>query len=261
MSHPYEIEETTGADEVQSVKTLFAILESIRENGPIGVTELSRDLGMSKGGVHRYLKTLVNEGYAVNNDGKYDMGLRFLMLAGHVRQNFPHSDLIEEKVTQLANETGQRAQFLAEQYGFGIYLYRERASTAAKFEAAIGKTVYLHTTAAGKAILANVPRSRVEEIIETHGLVAKTENSITDPDELFDVLAEVREKGYALNEAEHLTGLHAVGVPVFDSDGNILGGMSVSGPSHRIEELSQDGSIQQTILSIAEEVELGIKYS
>jgi DNA-binding IclR family transcriptional regulator len=261
MSKPGHVRDEGGADEVQSVKTMFDVLEAIQENGPMGVTELSRELDMSKGGVHRYLKTLVNEGYAVNDDGRYDLGLRFLMLAGHVRQNFPHNDLIEEKVTELANETGQRAQFLAEQHGYGIYLYRERATRAAKFEAAIGKTVHLHTTAAGKAILAHMPRDEVEGIIDRHGLVAKTDNSITDPAALFDTLAEVREQGYALNEAEHLTGLHAVGVPVFDSDDTILGGMSVSGPSHRIKEMMTDRSIQQTILSVAEEVELGIKYS
>jgi DNA-binding IclR family transcriptional regulator len=261
MSQPGHVRDGGGTDQVQSVKTMFRILEAIRENGPIGVTELSRELDMSKGGVHRYLKTLVSEGYAVNDDGRYDLGLRFLMLAGHVRQNFPHNDLIEEKVTELANETGQRAQFLAEQHGYGIYLYRERASRAAKFEAAIGKTVYLHTTAAGKAILAHMPREKVEEVVERHGLVAKTDNSITDKAELFDTLAEIKEQGYALNEAEHLTGLHAVGVPVFDSEDKILGGMSVSGPSHRIKDLMENQAIQQTILSVAEEVELGIKYS
>lgn len=248
------------ADGVQSVSTMFAVLEVIRNNGPMGVTDLSRELDMSKGGVHRYLKTLVNEGYAVNEEGTYDLGLRFLMLAGHVRQSFPHNDLIEEKVTELVDETGQRAQFLAEQHGQGIYLYRERASHAAKFEAAIGKTVALHTTAAGKAILAHMSRERVDEIIDTHGLVAKTENSITDPDVLFETLETIREKGYAVNEAEHLTGVHAIGVPVFDAEDEILGGMSVSGPSHRIEELSTDGEIRQTILSVAEETELGIKY-
>lgn len=261
MSQPGHVRSEGGSDEVKSVKTMFDILEAIQENGPMGVTELSRELEMSKGGVHRYLKTLVNEGYAVNDDGRYDIGLRFLMLAGHVRQNFPHNDLIEEKVTELANETGQRAQFLAEQHGYGIYLYRERASRAAKFEAAIGKTVHLHTTAAGKAILAHMPREAVEEIIETQGLTAKTEHSITDETVLSETLADIRDKGYALNEAEHLTGLHAVGVPVFDSEDNILGGLSVSGPSHRIKDMMNDKDIQQTILSVAEEVELGIKYS
>lgn len=261
MSQPGHVRSEVGSDEVQSVKTMFDVLEAIQENGPMGVTELSCELDMSKGGIHRYLKTLVNEGYAVNDDGRYDLGLRFLMLAGHVRQNFPHNDLIEEKVTELANETGQRAQFLAEQHGYGIYLYRERASRAAKFEAAIGKTVHLHTTAAGKAILAHMPREQVEEIIETHGLVAKTESSITDPEVLFEELVDVRNRGYALNEAEHLTGLHAIGVPVFDSEDDILGGMSISGPSHRIKELTDDQAVQQTILSVAEEIELGIKYS
>lgn len=260
MIEPGTGESEAGGDRVKSVGTMFAILEYIQNNGPTGVTELGRELRMSKGGVHRYLRTLVDEGYAVNDDGTYDLGLRFLTLGEHVRQSFPHSDLIREKVTELADDTGQRTQFLAEEHGYGVYLYRERGTRAANFEAVAGKVVHLHTTAAGKAILAHLPEEAVEEIIGTHGLATETENSITEPAELFAALDAVRGAGYAVNRQEHLVGLHAVGVPVFDADDEILGGLSVSGPSHRMEELVAEGAIQGAVLSVAEEFELEIKY-
>lgn len=260
MIEPEAGESEAGGDRVKSVGTLFEILEHIHNNGPTGVTELSRELGLSKGGIHRYLRTLVEQGYALNDGGTYDLGLRFLTLGGHVRQSFPHSELIGEKVAELAAETGQRGQFLAEEHGYGVYLYRERGTQAANFEAVTGKIVHLHTTAAGKAILAHLPEDDVQEIIETHGLPAETENSITEPAELFAALKTVREAGYAVNREEHLVGLHAVGVPVFDADEEILGGLSVSGPSHRIEELLTEEAVQGAVLSVAEETELEIKY-
>jgi DNA-binding IclR family transcriptional regulator len=252
---------SADGSEVQAGRTMFAIIEHLEVNGPSGVTEISDALGMSKGGVHRYLKTLVNEGYAVNDEGTYRLGLRFLTLGGVVRQNFTYTEIIEQKTTDLSEETGQRVQFLAEEHGYGIYLYRERDPKAAQFEAAIGRRVALHTTAAGKAILAHLSRPYVEEIIEWRGLQAETENSITDRETLFETLEDVREKGYAVNEGEHLTGVNAIGVPIFDPKGDVLGGMSVSGPSQQMDVLSEENVVKQALLSTAEEIELELKYS
>lgn len=260
MIEPNTAESEAAGDRVKSVGRMFEILEYIRDSGPTGVTELSNELGLSKGGIHRYLRTLVDEGYVVNDGGTYDLGLRFLTLGGHVRRSFPHSDLIGEKVTELADETEQRTQFLAEENGYGVYLYRERGPRAADFEAVTGKVVHLHTTAAGKALLAHLPEERVEAVIETHGLPAETEKSMTEPAELFSALETIRDAGYAVNREEHLLGLHAVGVPVLNADDNILGALSVSGTSHRMRELIAEESIQEAVLSVAEEIELEIKY-
>lgn len=261
MTNQGRNDSSAGPGEVKSVKTLFSILEQLSSNGPMGVTELSKALGMSKGGVHRYLQTLVNEGYAVKEEGTYNLGLRFLTLGGTVRQHFPYNAVIEQSVRKIARETGQRAQFLSEEHGYGIYLYRERDPQTAPLAAAIGRLVHLHTTAAGKAILANLSEDHIEEIIQKRGLRANTEKTITDRDTLLNALGEVREQGFAVNEGEHLEGVYAIGVPIRDPSGEILGGLSISGPSQKIQRLSKDGELPRELISFAEEIELEIKYS
>jgi DNA-binding IclR family transcriptional regulator len=246
---------------VKSVDTLFSILEYLKENDGAGVTELSQELGLSKGAVHRYLRTLVENGYAVTEDGTYRLGLRFLDFGAHVRQRNRFNEYIEPKVEQLADQTGERAQYLVEEHGVGIYLFRESGENAVKTDARVGKVVNLHTTAAGKAILAHLPEEKVEEILDRHGLIERTERTISDPDDLRASLADIRERGYALNRDEHVMGLWAAGVAIRDKDNRVLGGLSVSGPTTRMRERIENEEIQQQLLGVANEIELNIRYS
>lgn len=257
-------ETQSGAGErerVKSVGTLFSILEHIKAGETVGVSQLARDMDMSKGAIHRYLRTLVDEGYAVSEDGEYRLALRFLDFGAHVRQQYPYNEFVEPKVERLASETGERAQYIVEEHGRGIYLHRKQGENAVETDARVGKVVHLHTTAAGKAILSQLPNERVEAIIEEHGLPERTAQTITEREDLFEELAEIRERGYALNEEEHVRGLIAVGVPITDADGRVLGGLSVSGPANRIRNRIQNEAIQRTLLGIEDEIELNLSYS
>ncbi|WP_458210419.1 IclR family transcriptional regulator [Haladaptatus sp. NG-SE-30] len=261
MTNSPEEGSSTKEDQVKSVSTLFSILERLKDNNGMGVTELAREMNMSKGAIHRYLRTLVNEGYAVNRDSTYVLGKRFLDFGAHVRNGYPYNEYIEPKVIQLAEQTGERAQYIVEEHGLGIYLHRERGQNAVQTDARIGKVVHLHTTAAGKAILSLQPRDHVDKIVNTHGLPERTDRTITDPNPLHEELAEIRERGYALNQEEHANGLYAVGVPITYSEGEVLGGLSVSGPAHRIKDRVEDETIPRTLLGIANEIELNLNYS
>lgn len=246
---------------VKSVQTLFSILEHLKENKGMGVTELSEEVDLSKGSVHRYLKTLVDEGYAVNEEGTYDLGLRFLDFGSYVHNRYPYSEHIQPKIRQLAEKTGERAQYLVKEHGQGIYIYRERGENAVHTDARLGKVVNLHTTSAGKAMLSQLSCEQVESIIEEHGLNEQTSQTITDRGQLKEALEEARERGYALNEGEHIQGLYAVGSPVTDPDGNVLGAISVSGPENRINDRIEDGTIQRMLLGTVNEIELNLNYS
>ncbi len=253
--------DTESEGGVKSVRTLFSILERMKTNNGIGVSDLAREMDMSKGAVHRYLKTLVDEGYAVNQNGTYTLSMRFLDYGAYVRTEYPFNEYIQPKVRRLAEQTGERAQYIVEEHGRGIYLHRERGANAVETDARVGKVVYLHTTAAGKAMLSQLPRERVEEIIDEHGLVTQTDRSVTDREELFSELTEIRDRGYALNEEEHVRGLFAVGVPITNKDDEILGGLSVSGPANRLKDRSEDQTIQRKLLGIKDEIELNLSYS
>jgi DNA-binding IclR family transcriptional regulator len=261
MANNRETASTQDTGHVKSVRTLFSILELLKENEGTGVTDLSKELDMSKGAVHRYLRTLIDEGYAVTQDDEYHLSLRFLDYGSFVRHRYRYNDFVRPKVQQLAAETGERSQYLVEEHGRGVYLHRERGQNAVQTDARVGKIVYLHTTAAGKAILSQLPTDTVDEIVDEHGLHSLTDQTITSRDRLAEELETIREQGYAINQEEHVSSLYAVGVPVIDANGNVLGGLSVSGPANRFKDRIKNKTIQQLLLGTVEEIELNLNYS
>lgn len=107
--------------------------------------------------------------------------------------------MAEEKVQKLAAETNERAQFIVEENSRRYYTHTENGEDAVLADARTGKRIYLHDSTAGKSILAQLPESRVRKIINSWGLPAYTEYTITDESELFEELEQIREQGYALN--------------------------------------------------------------
>jgi DNA-binding IclR family transcriptional regulator len=116
----------------------------------------------------------------------------------------------------------------------------------------VGEYYYMHSSATGKAILATYSEEKVNEVIDEWGLPAQTKNTITDRDELFTELEEIRSRGYAINDQEITEGLYSVGAVVREPDGSILGGISVGGPAYR---LSQD-TIEKAARPLLDAVEL-----
>lgn len=128
------------------------------------------------------------------------------------------------------------ALFTVEEHGIGVCLHVAYGDNAVQTPLHVGHRNMLHHTAVGKAIMANLPRERVEEIIERHGLPEITEYTITDREELFEELDEIERRGIAFNEQETIHGLVGVGAPVKNQDGTVLGALSVIGPRSRMDE-------------------------
>jgi len=248
-------------DNIRSVELSFGIIERIREGRTASLAELTAQTGLAKSTVHAHLTTLTNLGFIVREGDEYRLGLRFLELGEEVRNHRSEFRLIQEHVKTLAERFDERAQFIVEENGLGVYLCTDaECPNAVRTDVRIGKQVPLHTTAAGKAILANLPRDRVEEIINRHGLTAATDHSITDPEELFEALDTVRRRGYAFNRGERLEKQWAVGVPVLGEGTTVIGGISVSGPEHRLKGEYFDTELPRLLMGVADEIELNLEF-
>ena len=189
------------------------------------------------------------------------IGLKCLYYGGSLLHDNDIYSLVEPKVEVLARETGERAQFMVEQDGQVVYLFTEAIDDAAvQTDVRPGEFVDLHSTAAGKAILAHYSEERVDEIIDNHGLESYTPHTITDRDALHRELATVREQGYAINDEERIMKQRAIGVSILDTLGQPIGGLSVSGPAHRISNDEHHEMILDLLLGITEETELNIQY-
>lgn len=249
----------TRRSRVKSVDTAFDIIQYLHDADSATLDEVAKAVDVSRSTAHRHLSTIHDRGYVVLDDGEYSLSLRFLTHGGQRRDALAATEVIEEKVRQLSEETAERVQFITEEHGERVYVYTYAGSDAVRTDATIGKRGPLRVSAAGKAILANLPADRRDEILAQRPDRA-TENTITSEDELRTELAEIRERGYAFNEEESTSGLRAVGVPVHCSEGNVLGAISLSGPANRLIGEYFRTEIPDLLLGAVNEVELNLQY-
>ena len=221
---------------ISAVGTTLEILNTLKENGKMGITELTHEVNVSKGTVHNHLSTLQHNDYVVKTDDKYQLGFRFMDLAYHAKQRVNIYDLVCQEVDNLAEDSGEMALYTEAEHGLGVCLYRSMGENAVQTALYEGYRSNLHHTAVGKAILAHMPEERVKEILEQRGMTAQTENTITNPDVLFDEFEEIRERGYAFNREETIPGLVGVGAPIKDRQSGVVGAISIIGPKSRIDD-------------------------
>ncbi|MDZ5809943.1 IclR family transcriptional regulator [Halorubrum sp. AD140] len=243
----------------KTTETSLQVVDALQGTDGMTIGELSEYLGLAPSTAHRHLATLKKHGYVVREGDVYALGLRFLTIGGQIQRRVTAYPMIKEKVDALADETGERAQFLVEENGERVYLYTEVGQSAVQTGAHVGKRGALHTSAAGKAILAAYERDRVEQIVDAHGLDAG-HDGIGTREELFDELERIRERGYAFNRQETTAGVHAVGAAV-NAGGDVIGALSVSGPANRITDDRFTEALPERILGAVNELELHIEHS
>lgn len=247
-------------NEIRAVRTSLDVVEALRDLDGARIDELTEVLDVSKSSVHRHLSTLKRANYVTKEGDVYELSLQFLELGEYVRTRKEIFQLAESKVTELAEETGERAQFVTEEHGYVRYVHRATGEHAVKTISGVGKRIRMHAVAAGKAILSKLPESRARAIIERRGLPAFTENTITDEDELFEELNAIRERGVSYSDGELVAGLRAVGVTVCSPDGRVLGALTIAGPAHRLKGDVWRSEIPDLLLGAANELELKIEY-
>ena len=115
----------------------------------------------------------------------------------------------------------------------------------------MGRRTPPHCTAAGKVLLAYLPQDQVEQILPTTP-ECLTPQTVADRDELLQILAQARQRGYAIAQEELEAGLNAVAVPIFDHAGQVPAAACVSGPSYRVTPALFDALADQLMETAAE---------
>lgn len=249
-----------GGNTIKSVEKLFAIVDALVELNGARVTELADQLEIPKSSAHNYLSTMVRHGYAVKEGETYHAGLRFLTIGGHLRERDEAYQLSRPIVEDLAEKTNERAQFIVAENGRGIFIHRAASERAVDAGTRIGKRIWLHSTGAGKVILAHLDPEAREAVLDRWGLPERTENTITERDKLEDELAHIRDRGYAINDEEGTAGLRSVAVPVIGPEDELVGALSVSGPSRRLTDDRCHNDIVEVLSGSANELELRLTY-
>lgn len=251
----------SSQNRIKTTTRVFQLIELLMDEEGLRLTDIAKQLEMSKSNAHRHLSTLKEEGYIVQEGYLYHPSMRFLHIGEYVRNRKEIYNMVRPKVKQLAEETEERSEFIIEEHGKGIFVHRETGLNAVHTNTQVGKSLPLYASAAGKAILAFSPADRVEEIIEDSELERLTEYTITDPEALHEELETIRTTSVAYNDQELISGLRAVGTPIIGPNEGVLGGISITGPTSRFQGDVYEEEIPDLLRGVANELELNIAYA
>jgi DNA-binding IclR family transcriptional regulator len=226
---------------IQTVANALRVLEAFDGREEVGVTELSRELGLHKNNVFRLLATLQEKSYVEQSQtDRYRLGLRCLELG----QSFVRSRRLLRQarpvLEALSRETGESVH-LAVLDGFEVvFVDGEQSSRLLGGMVRIGMQIPAHCTAAGKVLLGCASEPvRVaydRDVVSGRKLESRTPRTLSDREKLFDELRAVASRGFALDLEECEPGLCCVAAPVYDAASCVVAALSISGPAARLDE-------------------------
>jgi IclR family acetate operon transcriptional repressor len=243
---------------IKALLTMDDIVSALEREGATSVTDLSDAIDRPQSVVHDYLSTLQQLGYVIQTDGgAYGLSLRYLELGGHVRDDVSLYEVAKPEVNRLAESSSSELVTLSvEQNGLCVALDVVQSERNVAYDFSEGTHFHMHSSGVGKAMLASYDDERVTAILDRHGMPARTENTINDRDELDTELERIREAGVAFDREEYRTGMTTISTTIEDAAGVVLGGLSVTGPAHRLAESDVQEELRSELLSTVNIVEL-----
>ena len=185
---------------LSSVGTAIQLLKAFSEEQvDIGISELSRRLGVAKSSVHRLAATLAAEGLLEQDreSEKYRLGIALFRLGALVRRRMDISSQGRPYLYALREKTNETVHLAILDGTEIMYVYNLESTQAIRMRSDLGVRKPAYCTAEGQAILAFQPQPVIEAVI-AQGLVPRTPQTITDPSELIKALAVVRQRGCAI---------------------------------------------------------------
>ncbi|MCW2633062.1 MAG: transcriptional regulator, IclR family [Pseudonocardia sp.] len=222
--------------ELASVRNAARLLrEFSRTDRELGISELSRRLGLATSTVHRMVATLAAERLLERGSakGSYRLGLALYDLGANVG---PHLDLHEAAMPVMAtlrHSTGETVQLAVLDGLEAVYIDRLESPYTERIFARVGTRLPATTTSTGKVLLAALEPAELDARLRHWRPRRHTPFSIIDQGTLRARLAEVAERGWAENREESRVGVVSVGAPVRDADGEVIAALSVAAPTDR----------------------------
>lgn len=238
------------------VHRALAILELLgTPGGPssLGVVEIARQLGRDKSQVSRLLKVLADAGFVDREAGslRYRIGTRLFAIAATAVDQRLRDDA-DVAVGREAARLGERVEVCVRGSGGCMTISTAAPDSELRAVGWVGRTMPLSSTAAGRALLFDLDATAIARLIAPEGLFQAGPAAPRSLDELVARVAEESRRGRSLARHESDRGLVAVGAPIRDAAGAVVGAVSASGPESRIDPVLDD--VCSAVLRVASDL-------
>lgn len=201
----------------------------------MGITDLSRQLGLAKGSISRLVATLVQQGFLVRGaqSTKYRLSTEVWALGNKAVAGLDLRDVARPVMEDLNAATHETVHItILTDSGEMVFLDKVDSPRAVRPNVQLGAPHPAYCTANGKAVLAFLPKPRVSDLLNGN-LRKYTSTTNTRKSELQAHLEGVRRQGFAVNHGEYREDLSGVAAPVFDHTGRVIASLGISFPTSR----------------------------
>lgn len=234
----------------QVVDRVVDILEVFPRLGPdLGVSDISRALGLKKATAHRLLAALRRRGIVAQDpvSRRYRLGMKLWELGSMATSQVDWVDRVKPHLQELTDRAGETTHLAVLSDGQVLYVEKVESSRSLRMPSQVGRRLPVHCTGVGKALTAFLPDEVLRGLMLRRGMPRFTTNTITDVETLAHELAEVRRRGYAIDREEIEEGLVCIAAPVRDHTTHVVAAVSIAGPSSRLRPETIDGMARHVV--------------
>lgn len=222
-------------DSEGSFGKILKLLDYVAAAGhPLRFSDIQAGTGLAKGTLHRLLKQLLEEDMLAYDEVArgYSVGFRTMRLAHAAWRVSSLTGAAREALDRLSRETHETLHLAALDSYQVLYLDKRQALRAVSMFSSAGKVGPAYCTGVGKAMLSALSADRLAKALEVQTFKRYTSNTLTSADALLQEIAAIRGRGYAIDNEEHEPGIICIAKPIITSDGELFGGLSITGSTH-----------------------------
>lgn len=219
---------------IQVLDRLMRTLDLLQSTGPLGPSDLARRLEMKKSTMLRLLAGLREHGLVQQETSThvYRLGARLVELGQAAQGGLEPSRRAEPYLRELVRETGETTHLCVPCEQKLLYAAECEGTAVLHLPSMLGRRVELHSTSAGKVLLANLPTAAMQALLTTQ--------TAEEVEVLVKQCQQIAARGWAVEHDEYEHDLSSVAAPVRNHTGHLIGALTVSGSSNRIRASEQD---------------------
>lgn len=228
---------------VKSIIKAIDIIKILSKEHELGITEIANMLDLDKSTVYRIISTLKEKDMVTQNPTtqKYRNSLKLFELGNKTVEDLGLRRVAQPILKELAETTKETVNLAILDGEYVVYIDKIETPATIKVDLPIGKRLPSYSTGLGKAMLAYLPKEKLEKILSTIRYEKYTHKTLLNKEDILKELYETRKKGYSFDDEEYIEGLKCIAVPILDYKGEAIAAISVAVPLYRYEKFKKSG--------------------
>ena len=245
----------TAQNTIKSLDRAMEVLEYLSTAQGKPLTALAAETGQAPATVYRILVTLEGRGL-VEFDAQeqiWHIGPRAFVIGARFLRRTSLVERARPILRKLMEMTGETANLGMEKGGMVLFLSQVETHESIRAFFPPGTLSPMHASGIGKALLAQMDERRFSRWFRDHPPQRFTAHTLLNHQALGDECARIRARGYAVDAEEKNLGMRCIAAPVFDLNREAVAGISVSGPTSRVETDAIE-HLSQAVIAAANEL-------